>query len=170
MAQHTPWHGWTSFVTWVTSIVQFYHTQSHQSGNFAILGQEQEVGWMAENYDELWQEVLNTYEVLWWLIIHYGMDEEALKSDYGTQFSFTTVIYIGAEIGHFGAYGGGRMAKWSRAIWQEVLHTYEVIQWLNIHHDMDEQAALKSEEQTWFSWSTHNRIRVEVGHFGAWRG
>ena len=34
---------------------------------------------------------------LGWLNIHNGMDEQALKSDYGTQFSFTTVIYIGAE-------------------------------------------------------------------------
>ena len=39
-------------------------------------------GRMAKSGIRLWQEVLHSYEVFQWLDIHYGMDEQALKSDY----------------------------------------------------------------------------------------
>ena len=51
-------------------------------------------------------EVLHTYEVFLWLIIHYYiMDDDALKSDKHTHIEQVgcTQVHKRAEIGHYGA-------------------------------------------------------------------
>ena len=61
------------------------------------------------------------------------------------------------------------MAITSSVAWLEVLHTYEVLPWLNIYYGMDGQV-LKSHNHTRFRFATHNSIRVEMSHIWGRRG
>ena len=47
-------------------------------------------------------KVIQPWKLFQCLHVLYGMDEQALKSEKCPEFIFTIVIYIAAEIGHFG--------------------------------------------------------------------
>ena len=75
-----------------------------------------------------------SYAVYQWLIIHHGKDEQALERKYDMNAQFFQHKHIRVIMGLFWP-EEKRIAKSCSKIWQDMLHTDDIIQWLICGHE-----------------------------------